>query len=132
MYSLTFPKMRPDFPRSSSNESGFFFCGIMLDPVLIINNQQNFQKITGSQPVSITEGDEPKFCGRVDDQIFRHFADVDHCQASPHHKFSDEVTIADTPQTVFSNGLETQFFSEEVSVNRERIARKSTTPKWKD
>lgn len=31
---LTFPNILPDFPRKSSSESGFFFCGMMLEPVL--------------------------------------------------------------------------------------------------
>lgn len=30
----TLPNIRPAFPLNSSNESGFFFCGMMLDPVL--------------------------------------------------------------------------------------------------
>ena len=29
-----FPTKRPDFPRVSSATSGFFFCGIRLDPVV--------------------------------------------------------------------------------------------------
>lgn len=33
-YNSTFPNTRPHFPRISSRESGFFFCGIRLLPVL--------------------------------------------------------------------------------------------------
>jgi hypothetical protein len=33
-YARTWPNVRPDLPRSNSRESGFFFCGMMLDPVL--------------------------------------------------------------------------------------------------
>ena len=32
--STTFPNTRPDLPRRSSRESAFFFCGIILEPVL--------------------------------------------------------------------------------------------------
>ena len=31
----TLPKIRPDLPLNNSNESGFFFCGMILDPVLL-------------------------------------------------------------------------------------------------
>jgi len=46
--NLTFPNRRPDFPRRSSRESGFFFWGIILDPVLL--KAMNQQAIVHSRP----------------------------------------------------------------------------------
>ena len=48
-------------------------------------------------PVSIAQSNEPKLGSRIDDQVFRHPADVGHSQACPHHELDDEVAISDAP-----------------------------------
>ena len=54
-----------------------------------------------------------------------------HSQACPHEELDNEITVADTPKTVLSDGSKSEFLSKEFSVDDEGVAGEGTTAKGK-
>lgn len=55
-----------------------------------------------------------------------------HCKTRPHQEFDDEVSVSHSPQAVFCDGLEAEFFSEELTRDNEGIPGQCTASKRKD
>lgn len=129
----TLPKMRPDLPLNNSNESGFFFCGMMLDPVLHARRQLDTKtRCSPHAPIRIAQRDEPKLGRRVHDQIFRQPTHVRHRQTGPHQKLDDKVAIADAPHTVLGQGRKTKFAGKEFAVDGKGVASEGTAAERED
>lgn len=127
------PKIRPDLPLSSSNESGFFFCGMILDPVLppTLSDPVRY-KAHVNIPICIAQRDESKLGGGVHDQIFCQSAHVCHGQARPHQKLDDKVAVPDAPHAVLGQGREPEFACEEFAIHGKGVAGKGTAAEWEN
>jgi hypothetical protein len=129
----TLPKTRPDLPRSSSSESGFFFCGIMLEPVLYhtINGAHASCGIEHA-PVRVAKRHETELSRRVNDEILRHSAHMRRRETRPHHEFDDKVAVADAVQRILRDGRKAEVAREELTVDGKWVARERARAKWQD
>jgi len=50
-------------------------------------------------------------------------------QAGPHHELYDKVAVAYAPQTILCEGLESELFCEEVTVDGKGVTRKRARAK---
>ena len=106
---------------------------MILEPVLICRVRKLYLNAGARvEPVSVTQSDETELGGRINDQVFRQSAQVGHGQACPHHEFSNEITVSDTPHAVFCHGLEAQLLGQEFAVHDERITSKRPTSEGED
>jgi len=72
--------------------------------------------------VGIAEGDETKLGGRVNNEIFRHPAHVDHSQTGPLKPLYNEITVGNGVHRVFADGFERQFLPKELTVETVRVS----------
>ena len=83
-------------------------------------------------PVSIAQLDKAKLGGRVDDKVLSHLGHVDHHQTRPLQKLDDEISIRNDVHRVFTQRVEAELFSQELSVDRVRISGECCTAEGKD
>ena len=55
-----------------------------------------------------------------------------HREACPHHELGDKVAVADSPEAIFCDRLEAEFFAEELAVHEEGIAGEGATSERED
>lgn len=83
-------------------------------------------------PVRIAQLYKPKFGRRIDDEIFRHLAHVNHEQTRPLQKLHDKVSIGYDVHRIFPDGLEAEFGPQEFSVETIGIPCQSSAPERQD
>jgi hypothetical protein len=124
-YDRSFPseaQANPDFSFAASCSSQYCAAGI----------STAFKRRQSRTPICIAEGDEPKLCRGIQDQILCDSTHVGHGETGPHHELNDKVAIADPVQTVPSQRLETELFSQEFPIDYERIPCECSRSKGKN
>ena len=91
-HAVSWPIVRPALPRASSRGSGFFFCGIMLLPVLS----------------RVGELEEPVLLAAEDDEILGQPAHMHHRERACKQEARDEVTIRRGIEAIADNAGESQ------------------------
>jgi len=74
-------------------------------------------------PISIAQSNETKFCCRINNEVFRHPANMGHRERRPHQELHDKVPVSNPPQAVFGDRVEPELFCQEFSINNKRVAR---------
>lgn len=107
----TWPTVRPLLPRRSSHASGFFFCGMIDEPVLhggttcvsifaIASDHSRLascrdMNATQGAPVRIAADDPAKLARRVNDEVLGEARDVHHEERAREEVLGDEVAVGD-------------------------------------